>query len=176
MVSWLSGCTDTMKIVIDFIKTIGIILGFLATVVISFRKWVIKPLSEALESQKKSVEDLKNDYEKKRDEVLREVSILNQRMLENDKKSEERHEKLRGEFKSMRKEMVTMQDDIADVLGNELENGHHKFMTQGWCSPAEKQHYVELHKRYAERGHNHLAEKYEEDLLELPDQPPQFNG
>ena len=176
MVKWLSGCTDTMKIVIEFIKEIGVVLGFLGAVVLSFRKWVMKPLAAAIEEQKKATVELRTDYEHKRDEVLKEVGVLNKRILENDKKSEERHEKLRGEFKSMRLEMGTMQDDVADVLGNELENGHHKFMTQGWCSPAEKQHYVDLHKRYAARGHNHLAQRYEEDLLELPDHPPQYNG
>lgn len=169
VVAWLTANLDSIN---GLFKLIGILGGVIA----AFRKWVLKPAMETIDKNRQAVVDLQNDYTVKRNEVFAAVEALKEEVIKNDHKSEERHEKLRAKFEDMRKEMGTMQDDVADVLGNELENGHRKFMTQGWCSPGEKQHYVDMHKRYSERGHNHLAQHYEEDLLQLPDDPPMMGG
>ena len=169
VMKWLVEQADLLS---GFLKAAGIIISAIA----AFRKWVLKPVLDLIKKNEESVTALQNDYIKKRDEVFDKVEELRLEIVKNDQKSEERHGKLRDKFEDMRKEMSTVQDDVADVLGNELEIGHHKFMTQGWCSSAEKQHYVDMHKRYSERGHNHLAQHYEEDLLDLPEYPPETVG
>lgn len=169
MVVWL---IDRAGSIVNLIKLLGLLIGG----ILAIRKWILKPVNDLIEQNKNAVIELQKDYDKKREEVFLAVDALRKELANNDRKSEERHERLRKDFKDMRLEMNTVQDDVADVLGNELENGHHKFMTQGWCSPAEKQHYVDMHKRYSERGHNHLAQHYEEDLLNLPDYPPDYVG
>lgn len=63
-------------------------------------------------------------------------------------------------------------DDIADVLGDRLTQAHDDFMRLGWCTAADKKRFCDMHQRYKARGHNHLVEKYEEDLLGLPEMPP----
>ena len=70
------------------------------------------------------------------------------------------------------KEVKTTQDDVSDLLGDQLSRAHQEAMNRGWCSQDEKRRYVDLHKRYTARGHNHLAKRYEEDLLSLPDEAP----
>lgn len=165
VVKWLAEQADLIN---GIIKVAGLVLSMIA----AFRKWVLKPVMDLIKKNEESVTALQKDYIKKKDEVFDKVEELRQEIVKNDQKSEERHEKLRDKFEDIRREMSIVQDDVADVLGNELENGHHKFKTQGWCSPAEKQHYVDMHKRYSDRGHNHLAQHYEEDLLALPDDPP----
>lgn len=169
VIAWLADNADQIN---GLIKLGSLILGG----ILAFRKWVMKPVMDLIEKNEVSVTTLQKDYDKKREEIFKEVAALRKELAQNDQKSEERHERLRGEFKSLRQEVGTVQEDVADVLGNELENGHRKFMEQGWCSPAEKRHYVDLHKRYSERGHNHLAQHYEEDLLKLPDDPPEHVG
>lgn len=166
VVAWL---VDNANQISGLFKLVGLIFGG----IVAFRKWVMKPVMELIEKNEKAVTSLQKDYDSKREEVFHEVAALRDDLVNIDRKSAERHERLRGELKELRKELSIAQEDIADVFGNELENGHHKFTTQGWCSPGEKRHYVDMHKRYSDRGHNHLAEHYEKDLLALPDEPPE---
>lgn len=142
--------------------------------IMAFRKWVMKPVIELIEKNEMAITTLQKDYDKKREAVFHEVAALRDDLVNIDQKSAERHERLRGEFKEIRKELGTAQEDIADVLGNELEAAYQKFTRQGWCPPAEKHHFVSMHQRYSERGHNHLVQHYEEDLLELPDGPAEI--
>lgn len=83
---------------------------------------------------------------------------------------------LSKEIKEVREAVGTMQEDVADILGDRLAQAHRHFTRQGWCSGAEKQYFVDMHKRYAAKGHNHLSAKYEEELLELPEHPPELMG
>lgn len=172
VVTWLVQQEGLLSSILKFLELGAILVG----AIVAFRKWIMKPVVDMIDENRRSVIMLEEDYTQKRNEVLSAVESLKDEICKIDQRSEERHEKLRHQFKDMRDEMGTVQDDVADVLGNELEMGHQKFMAQGWCSPAEKKHFVDLHKRYAERGHNHLAQHYEEDLLELPDHPPAVYG
>lgn len=169
VVVWLVDNADQIN---GIIKLIGLVAGG----IFAFRKWVMKPVMELIEKNEQAVTTLQKDYDNKREEVFNEVTALRDELKSIDQKSAERHERLRGEFKAMRKELGTAQDDIADVLGNELEAAYQKFTRQGWCPPAEKHHFVSMHQRYSERGHNHLVQHYEEDLLDLPDDPPAISG
>ena len=72
----------------------------------------------------------------------------------------------------MKKNIGVLQEDVADVLGERLGQAYHHYMKIGWCTQQEKQYYIDMHARYSAHGHNHLAEKYEEDLIALPERPP----
>lgn len=77
-----------------------------------------------------------------------------------------------NELQSLKKTINSMQEDVADVLGERLGQAYHHYMKIGWCTQQEKQYYIDMHARYSAHGHNHLAEKYEEDLIALPERPP----
>lgn len=62
--------------------------------------------------------------------------------------------------------------DLADLLWDRLQQAHDHFVKQGWCSAADKQRLIEMHTRYAAKGRNHLSASYEEDILHLPEHPP----
>lgn len=77
-----------------------------------------------------------------------------------------------NELQSLKKNIGVLQEDVADVLGERLGQAYHHYMKIGWCTQQEKQYYIGMHARYSAHGHNHLAEKYEEDLIALPERPP----
>ena len=43
----------------------------------------------------------------------------------------------------------------------------------GWCTAAEKEQVLNMHKSYAAKGRNHLSASYEQDILALPETPPE---
>ena len=136
------------------------LLVYIGGAVIALRKWLLKP-----------VEKIQKDGEAKDKEIQKEINELRNDLQQKEDAMRSDFRELKGDIKDMRKEMATAQDDIADVLGNELEAAYQRFTRQGWCPPAEKHHFVSMHQRYSERGHNHLVQHYEEDLLDLPDYP-----
>lgn len=165
----VTSLVDQAQWLVDLFKLAATIGGL----VFSLRKWILKPVVNSMDENKKDVIALQEDYKKEKKILQEEIASLRSELRANDAKSEQRHKRIRDDFKEMREELATAQDDIADVLGNELEMWYQKFIKQGWCSPGEKQHYVDLYKRYSSRGHNHLALHYEENLLDLPDDPPE---
>lgn len=64
-----------------------------------------------------------------------------------------------------------LDEDVGDLLWERLQRGHDEAMARGWCSPQQKQLLTALHRRYTARGRNHLAQRYEQQLLSLPDRP-----
>lgn len=85
----------------------------------------------------------------------------------------EKIDRLDARVRSIEKTLTTTQNDVSDMLADQLAKAHAEAMHRGWCSDAEKRRYVDLHKRYTARGHNHLTAQYEEDLLRLPSHAPQ---
>ncbi len=51
-------------------------------------------------------------------------------------------------------------------------NAHDNYTRQGWCTAAEKEQVLNMHKSYAAKGRNHLSASYEQDILALPETPP----
>lgn len=67
------------------------------------------------------------------------------------------------------KRLRLLDEDMADLLWDRLQQAHDEAMGRGWCSAADKQRLTALHHRYTARGRNHLAATYETDLLRLPE-------
>lgn len=66
-----------------------------------------------------------------------------------------------------------LDEDVGDLLWERLQHAHDEAMQRGWCSAAEKNRLTALHRRYTARGRNHLAASYEQQLLALPEHPPE---
>ena len=71
----------------------------------------------------------------------------------------------------MKKDLRQTGENVEDMLWKELEHAYQRFMAQGWCSSGDKKCYIELHKRYTNRGLNTLADSYEADIVGLPEKP-----
>lgn len=110
-------------------------------------QWIVKPLKKWWSEQ---------------------MSVLEKQ----DQKLEAEFENINLKLESIEETLSITNDDVADVLGDRLMQAHRHFMNVGWMPPAEKKRFVDLHKRYSKRGHNHLADSYETDLLALPEEPP----
>lgn len=85
----------------------------------------------------------------------------------------ETNKRVAAELTQIKTRLDSVQEDVADTLGDRLAQAYRHFMKQGWCSHEEKQFFVRVHQQYSSRGHNHLADTYESDLLRLPEEPPE---
>ena len=81
------------------------------------------------------------------------------------------NEQVTKELSEINSKLAMVQEDVADTLGDRLAQAYRHFMRQGWCSHEEKEFFVRLHQSYSSKGHNHLADTYEADLLRLPESP-----
>jgi len=71
--------------------------------------------------------------------------------------------------KRMNERLRGMDEDLADLLWDRLEQEHEEAVRRGSCSSSQKRRLVVMHRRYAARGRNHLANTYEQDILALPE-------
>ena len=78
---------------------------------------------------------------------------------------EELEENLTGEAEQQQEE------DLAILTWAFLQNAHDNYTRQGWCTAAEKEQVLNMHKSYAAKGRNHLSASYEQDILALPETP-----
>ena len=65
------------------------------------------------------------------------------------------------------------EEDLAILTWAFLQNAHDNYTRQGWCTAAEKEQVLNMHKSYAAKGRNHLSASYEQDILALPETPPE---
>ena len=63
-------------------------------------------------------------------------------------------------------------NDISMILWDRLSQAHNFYTTRGWASAEEKERLIAMHKAYQDRGRNHLSDSFEQDLLKLPEHPP----
>ena len=63
------------------------------------------------------------------------------------------------------------EEDLAILTWAFLQNAHDNYTRQGWCTAAEKEQVLNMHKSYAAKGRNHLSASYEQDILALPETP-----
>ena len=68
--------------------------------------------------------------------------------------------------------LETISDDVAELQRDRLCQMHDFYTRQGWCPSDKKREIVDWHAKYTKKGRNHLANHYEEDILELPNYPP----
>ena len=64
-----------------------------------------------------------------------------------------------------------IQQDTELLLWGALTRDHDYYTKLGYCPVADKKRLVSMHKRYRERGLNHLADDWENDIISLPDCP-----
>ncbi len=67
--------------------------------------------------------------------------------------------------------MSTCLTNTDALMGDRLAQAHDYWVKKGYCPKADKRRIVDMHRRYAARGLNHLAEHYEQDILGLPEHP-----
>ena len=63
-------------------------------------------------------------------------------------------------------------EDIGDLQYERLSQAHDFYTRQGWCPGSKKEMLCQMHKAYRARHRNHLSEHYEDEILSLPDRPP----
>lgn len=62
-------------------------------------------------------------------------------------------------------------DDVADLQYERLSQAHDFYTSQGWCPTSKKTQLCNMYQSYTSKGRNHLSQRYEEDILGLPDKP-----
>lgn len=151
-----------------------LIAGLLVAVA-TIRKWVVKPMNEfqdkinermavfeqnvtstvdALKKEHVRIDsDFRCDLREFRDEVRDDIGHVKE------------------DIGHVKKDLRQTGENVEDMLWKELEHAYQRFMDQGWCSSGDKKCYVELHKRYTNRGLNTLADSYEADIVGLPEKP-----
>lgn len=63
-------------------------------------------------------------------------------------------------------------DDVGDLQYERLSQAQDFYTSRGWCTGAKKEMLCKMHKSYRNKGRNHLSEHYEEEIMRLPDKPP----
>lgn len=62
-------------------------------------------------------------------------------------------------------------DDVADLQYERLSQAHDFYVGRGWCPSSKKQQLCNMYQSYSAKGRNHLSTYYEQDILELKDEP-----
>lgn len=89
------------------------------------------------------------------------------------KKRREQEQKENREFrKSVKESLREISDDIADLQYQSLAQAHDMYTFRGWCPASTKQQIVTMHNSYTKKGRNHLSAHYEQEIMELPEYPP----
>ena len=58
------------------------------------------------------------------------------------------------------------------LLWSRIQQEHDYFMRIGYCPATDKQRLCVLHKEYRDQNLNHLADDFEQDIIDLPCEPP----
>lgn len=93
-------------------------------------------------------------------------------------------EKAREEQTAFRSELTSRLDrisetlrgvseDIGDLQYERLSQAQDFYVSRGWCPGAQEGNAAENAFQLRARGRNHLSEHYEEEILRLPDKPPE---
>ena len=72
------------------------------------------------------------------------------------------------------------EEDLAILTWAFLQNAHDNYTRQGWCTAAEKEQVLNMHlatsyslSAFFRFWGNHLSASYEQDILALPETPPE---
>ena len=74
-------------------------------------------------------------------------------------------------FKKIDNRLNVIQQDTGDLLCDRLTRAHDYHTRKGYCPQGDKQRLCCMHQRYRSLGRNHLVDTYEQDLLNLPEEP-----
>lgn len=90
------------------------------------------------------------------------------------KKKRDQEQTESREFRNaVRKKLDEIQDDIGDLQYQSLAQAHDLYTSRHWCPASTKQQLVTMHESYTKKGRNHLSAHYEQEILDLPEHPPE---
>ena len=90
------------------------------------------------------------------------------------KKKREQEQVENREFrKSVKGVLKDIQDDLGDLQYQSLAQAHDMYTFRGWCPASTKQQIVTMHESYTKKGRNHLSRHYEQEIMSLPEHPPE---
>ena len=73
--------------------------------------------------------------------------------------------------------ILTMDNCIADLQRDNIERAYCMFkLEHGYCPSGMKESISDMYESYIARGHNHIAKSRIDELLALPEHPPQRKG
>lgn len=73
---------------------------------------------------------------------------------------------------SIRDDIKDIQDEIGDVVCDRLHQARDYHIGKRWCARDKKQRLLDMYRRYKSKGRNHMTDRFADELLELPDEPP----
>ena len=151
-----------------------LIAGLVAAIA-TIRKWVVKPMADFQEKMNQNMAA----FEKKVTNTVDGLKVEHERIdtqlrtdlreFREEVKSDIGH--VKEDISHMKQDLRQTGENVEDMLWKELEHAYQRFMAQKWCSSGDKKCYIELHKRYTNRGLNTLADSYEADIISLPEYP-----
>lgn len=71
-------------------------------------------------------------------------------------------------IKQLAQKIDRIDGDTADLLWDRLVQMHDHYINRGWATTVEKERVAHVFRSYKQRGRNHLAENYFDDVLALP--------
>lgn len=116
---------------------------------------------------------IKNWMKAKREKRSRESA--RQRAMDEQERKEaaDFRDEIRKSISEMIKSLHAVTDDIGDLQYERLSQAQDFYTSRGWCTGAKKEMLCKMHASYRAKGRNHLSEHYEQEILELPDKPPE---
>ena len=79
---------------------------------------------------------------------------------------------IKSQMLDLRENMQSLQGMTDFLTGDRLAQAYAYWMRKGYCPPEDRARLTTMYDMYSQRGLNTLAHAYNQDLLELPKQPP----
>lgn len=127
----------------------------IATVLGFFAKPIYKKISEKIKKKKEARKKLQDD-------MMDELKNINLRL-----------DSMNKRFNDMDSRLDRIIGDVTELQGDSLCRAYTELMKQGWCSQLRKRQICDWYKKYTANGGNHQIKSYEEDILSLPEFPPE---
>ena len=117
---------------------------------------------------------IKNWIKAKREKKAKEKAAQKEA---DDKEREEAanfRKEVRQSINEIIKSLHDVTEDIGDLQYERLSQAQDFYTSRGWCTGAKKEMLCKMHASYRAKGRNHLSKHYEQEILELPDKPPEI--
>ena len=79
---------------------------------------------------------------------------------------------VRKPLKTILEKLAIIQDDTCNLICDRLNQAYDHWMKKEYCPKADKARLIEMHRSYTAQGRNHLIKSYVDDLIDLPEYPP----
>lgn len=97
------------------------------------------------------------------------------KIKERRKENEERQTQILEKLTSIETQIHVLTDDVAALQMDALEKAHDQFTDQGWIDSRRLAGLTQWYKSYRAKGHNHLAERWLDDMENLASSPSENN-